>query len=151
MRHLTAEDRQIYLHGQQYSIGVALDISRKATAVQGRDSINSSALSPRLAIVQHHCCNPPDPSPLFITVYIIMQPMFGRSTHLRQVVTIPKQQLTVQPCDPGVLFKKSLNASRPSEYPPVRGGNVVIGTVRLISNTICMYVCMYVYMYDHHI
>ena len=40
----------------------------------------------------------------YILHYIIMRAVFGRSTHLQQVVVIPKQRPTVQPCDPGVLL-----------------------------------------------
>ena len=105
MRRLKPEECHIYLDGQQYFIGVVLDISRKATAVKGRMVVSkvARALSQRLTIVQHHCCKRPDSLPLFIMVYIIMQAMFGRSTHLQQVA-IPKQQPTVQPYDSGVLF-----------------------------------------------
>ena len=43
MRRLKPEKCHIYLDGQQYFIGVVLDISRKATAVKGRGSINNSS------------------------------------------------------------------------------------------------------------
>ena len=42
MHHLKPEECHICLDGQQYFIGVVLDISRKATAVKRRVSINSS-------------------------------------------------------------------------------------------------------------
>ena len=43
MRRLKPEKCHIYLDGQQYFIGVVvLDISRRATDVKGRGSINSS-------------------------------------------------------------------------------------------------------------
>ena len=65
MRRLKPEECHMYLDGQQYFIGVVLDISRKATAVKGRGVVSIyytivlviiCALSQRLVIIQHHCC-----------------------------------------------------------------------------------------------
>ena len=95
---------------QQYFIGVVVDTSRKATTVrEGVVSIVvANELSQRQAIEQQHCKHP-DPSPLARLVYVIVQAMFGQSTRLQQV-SIPKQQTTVQPRDPGVFKEKSERA-----------------------------------------
>ena len=42
MGRLKTEEYHTDLDGQQYVIGVVFDISRKAVAVKGRGSINSS-------------------------------------------------------------------------------------------------------------
>ena len=75
-------------------------------------------------------------SPVYRLVNVTMQAMFGRSTPRLQQVSGPKDQPTVQSCNPGVL-KKNLNASRLNLLSTTQGRKyqIVIGTVNQMSHT----------------
>ena len=61
----------MHIDGQQYFIGVVLDISRKATAVKEGVILIALVCCPSVGSEQYHCKNL-DPLPLFRVVYVRM-------------------------------------------------------------------------------